>query len=143
MVFAQRLVWCAMNNLLVKPRRNFPRDGHRTAVIGTDLIVKVTKWQRWSGVVAALLVNKPPIREAYTVTFVEQFFSLLLWVEGRKVIESSSTRNQMHKATCEQKTRKSKNNISSNWLSQMQPDNRKQCNLAHFNTLSRSRGSHR
>jgi len=27
----------------VKPRANFPRDGHRTAVIGTDPIAKFIK----------------------------------------------------------------------------------------------------
>jgi len=32
-----------MNNISAKPRTHFPRDGHRTAVIGMDQIVKMTK----------------------------------------------------------------------------------------------------
>jgi len=28
-------------------KNNFPRDGHRTAVIGTDLLVKMTKTRKW------------------------------------------------------------------------------------------------
>jgi len=30
-----------------KPRINFPRDGQRIAVIGTDLIAKMTKTRKW------------------------------------------------------------------------------------------------
>jgi len=52
------------------------RDGHRTAVIGTDQIVNYDKDE------VALsrhgIVNKPPVHEAYIVIFVEQptFLSL-------------------------------------------------------------------
>jgi len=35
----QRPVLFATNNMSVKPKTNFPRDGHHTAVIGTDRIV--------------------------------------------------------------------------------------------------------
>jgi len=43
-----------MNNMSGKPIPNFPRDSHRSAVTGTDLIVKMPKWS--SGFVAALFV---------------------------------------------------------------------------------------
>jgi len=61
-----------------KPWPNFLRDGHLTAVIGTDLIVKL---QRWSGLVGHFsghysvfhgIATKPPIHEAYTVALIEQ-----------------------------------------------------------------------
>jgi len=36
-----------MNSMSDKPRINFSRDGQRIAVIGTDLIVKMTKKRKW------------------------------------------------------------------------------------------------
>jgi len=36
-----------MNSMSDKPRINFPRDGERTAVIGTDLIAEMTKTRKW------------------------------------------------------------------------------------------------
>jgi len=70
--------------MLVIPRTNFPRDGHRTAVIETDPIVKsmkITKikwpfWRHFSELHEN--VSKPPIHEAYTVTFFKQPNSLSL-----------------------------------------------------------------
>ena len=58
-----------------KPRKNFPRDGHRTEVIGTDPIVKLMKITKIKWPCCGTFqspVNKPPIHEAYTVTFVEE-----------------------------------------------------------------------
>ena len=44
-----RLVWYVMNSMLVKPAINFPKDGQRIAVIGTNKIVKLTVTRtRWS-----------------------------------------------------------------------------------------------
>jgi len=42
-VFMQRLVWYAMNNMSGETWTNFPRDGRRNAVIGTKQTVKMTK----------------------------------------------------------------------------------------------------
>jgi len=67
-----------MSNMWAKPWPHFLRDGHLTAEIGTDLIVKL---QRWSGLVGHLsghysvfhgIATKPPIHEACTVALVEQ-----------------------------------------------------------------------
>ena len=46
--FTSRLVWYVMNSMLVKLATNFPKDGQRIAVIGTNEIVKLTvTWTRW------------------------------------------------------------------------------------------------
>jgi len=59
----------------VKSRTNFPSSGYRTAVIGIDPIVKMTK-MKWPcrGTIQCSNgnLNKPLMHEAYTVTFVEQ-----------------------------------------------------------------------
>jgi len=66
------------------PRTNFLRDGHRTEVIGTDPIVKLMKITKLKWPCCSIFqspmgeVNKPPIHEAYTVTFVEEPNSLSL-----------------------------------------------------------------
>jgi len=67
----------------VKLRTNFARDGHRTAVIGTDPIVKLMKI---TDKVALLRhfsefygnINELPIHEGYIIIFVEQPNSLSL-----------------------------------------------------------------
>ena len=75
---------CATNNISGKPRTNFPRDGHHTAVIRTDPIAKLMKIKktkrpcRGTFQIPMANVNKPPIREAYIVTFVEEPNSLSL-----------------------------------------------------------------
>jgi len=65
-----------MNKMSAKPRANFRRDGHRTVVIGTDRPnCKTDEDEVALSRHHALFhgtVNKPPIHEAYTVTFVEQ-----------------------------------------------------------------------
>ena len=67
-----------------KPRINFPRDGHRTAVIGTDPIVKLMKMTKikwpYCGTFQSSMATyiKPPIHEAYIVTIVEDPNSLSL-----------------------------------------------------------------
>ena len=59
-----------MNSMLVKLATNFPKDGQRIAVIGTNNIVKLTVTRtRWP---CRGTINKPPLHEAYTVTSVEQ-----------------------------------------------------------------------
>ena len=65
-----------MNSMLVKLATNFPKDGQRIAVIGTNKIVKLTvtrtKWPCRCSIQIHGTINKPPLHEAYTVTFVEQ-----------------------------------------------------------------------
>jgi len=71
----------ATNNMSVKPKTNFPRDGHSTAVIGTDPIDENNKDKvalLWYFSELHANLNKPPIHEAYTITFVEQPNSLSL-----------------------------------------------------------------
>jgi len=66
-----------MINMAVKPRTNFPRCGYLTAVLEQT---RLWNWQKHKDEVALSRynsvfhgnVNKPPIHEAYTVTFVEQ-----------------------------------------------------------------------
>jgi len=63
--------------MLVKLVTNFPKDGQRIAVIGTNKIVKLTVTRtRWPccGTIQRTTapINKPPLHEAYTVIFVEQ-----------------------------------------------------------------------
>ena len=56
--------------MLVKLATNFQKDGQRIAVIGTNKIVKLTVTRnKWP---CPGTINKPPLHEAYTVTFVEQ-----------------------------------------------------------------------
>jgi len=49
-----------MNSKSDKPRINFPRDGQRTAVIGTDLIAEMTKTRKWPcrGTVLCFMVTE-------------------------------------------------------------------------------------
>ena len=66
-----------MNSMLVKLATNFPKVGQRIAVIGTnkdcktdsdkDQMVLLRHYSENHGT-----INKPPLHEAYTVTFVEQ-----------------------------------------------------------------------
>jgi len=53
----------------VKPRTNFPIDGHRTAVIGTDPIMKLMKikkinWPYRGTFQSSMETKKTPIHEA-------------------------------------------------------------------------------
>ena len=56
--------------MLTKPRTNFPRDGHCNTPNRKDDKGEMVLSQHYS--VFHGNVNKPPIHEAYTVTFVEQ-----------------------------------------------------------------------
>ena len=73
-VFYLAVVWYAMNSTLAKLVIYFPWDGHRTAALGTN---RITDWQ-WPMALSRHclknqgIVNKPPLREAYTFTFVEK-----------------------------------------------------------------------
>ena len=63
--------------MLVKLATNFPKDGQRIAVIGTNKIVKLTVTRTEMALSRHYsenhcTMNKPPLHEAYTVTFVEQ-----------------------------------------------------------------------
>ena len=63
-----------MNSMLVKLATNFPKDGQRIAVIGTNKIVKLTVTMALSRHYSEDhgTIIKPPLHEAFTVTFVEQ-----------------------------------------------------------------------
>jgi len=63
-----------MNNMLAKLAINFPSDGQRTAVIRPNLTVKgnlINQPHRYTSVFHDNM-NKSPIHEGCTVTFVEQ-----------------------------------------------------------------------
>jgi len=57
--------------MLAKQYRIFLREGQRAEVLGINQIIGITA-AKWSYSVFHGIINKPPIYESYSVTFVEQ-----------------------------------------------------------------------